>query len=110
MQRQKAEKTKPFRFFTDRLTAMILLQTAVPNRKKGLWTCKSCGSWLRALDLEGGLVAMGHFGEDIEYLDDPYFGRVPWTIGVTLKRKEITDRYAVKCESCDVVNRRHRRN
>jgi hypothetical protein len=98
-----------FRFFTDLLTAVALLAAAVPGRKKKLWQCQRCGTWLGALDLEGGLVAVGSFGEEVEYWDDPYFGRVPMAVGVVLTEITIRDRHRVKCEACGVVNRRRRR-
>jgi hypothetical protein len=98
----------PFRFFTDALTALQLLGAAVPDRRKALWTCQRCGYWLGALDLEGGLVAVGHFGEEVEYWDDPLLGRVPCAVGVTLERADIRQRHRAVCERCGAVNRRHR--
>ncbi len=100
----------PFRFFTDALTAAHLLWAAVSNRRKALWTCERCGYWLGALDLDGGLVAVGSFAEEVEYCEDPYFlERVPTAVSVVLTAMTIRDRHRVKCEACGVVNRRRRR-
>ena len=98
-----------FRFFTQALTAASLLAGAFPGQRSTLWTCHRCGLWLGALDLESGLVALGHFGEEVKYWDDPYFGRVPVAVGVVLKQRTVRDRHRIACERCGAVNRRRRR-
>jgi hypothetical protein len=98
-----------FPFFTDHLTAMVLLAGSFPSQRTTLWTCTKCGLWLRALDLGNGLVAQGFFGEEVEYGEDPELGRLLLAIGVVLKKKLIKDRHRIKCERCETVNRRFRR-
>jgi hypothetical protein len=98
-----------FRFFTDALTAASLLAGAFPGRRSRLWRCRRCGLWLGALDLESGLVALGEFAEEVEYGDDPYFGRVPAAVGVVRTRTRVRERHRITCERCGAVNRRCRR-
>ncbi len=98
-----------FRHFTETFTAIALLAGAFPGQRKSLWTCKRCGFWLGALDLESGLVAWGHFGEECTYWDDPYFGRASAVVSTVLTGKGTWERRRIKCERCGVVNRRCRR-
>jgi len=91
------------------LTAVFLLADKYSGTKTEMWTCDNCGLWLKALDLEGGLVAVGSFDEETEYYEHPYFGWIPVAVQVVLKRSKLTDRHKIKCERCGVINRRHRK-
>jgi hypothetical protein len=98
-----------YRVFTQQLTAMVLLAAAYHGQRKSYWVCQNCGRWLEALDLGNGLVAQGAFAEEIGYVDDPEWGRIPLTVGVVLKAKRVKERLKIKCEHCGTVNRRYRR-
>jgi hypothetical protein len=95
------------KFFTDQLTAMVLLVAAYPGRTT-LWCCKKCGLWLEAMNLENGLVAQGIFGEKVVH-EDLGFGRLPLLVGVVLESSRVKDRHRIKCERCGTVNQRYRR-
>jgi hypothetical protein len=98
-----------YRIFTQQFTAMALLAAACRGQQKSYWFCQNCGLWLEALDLENGLVAQGAFAEEIGYVDDPEWGRIPLTVGVVLKAKWVKERLKITCEGCGTVNRRYRR-
>src|ERR1700722_4907125 len=98
-----------FDTIVDYLNALVLLHAAYPGGKKSLWKCKRCGLWLGALNLEKGLTAAGCFAYHVEYVDDPYFGRVPWTCEVELASRSIAERHEIQCMRCGVVRRRRRR-
>jgi hypothetical protein len=93
----------------DFLNAIGLLYEACPGGKKANWTCKRCGLWLGALNSEKGLTAAGRFAYHVEYVDDPYVGRVPCTCEVELVSRSISERHEIQCMRCGVVNRRRRR-
>jgi hypothetical protein len=98
-----------FTFFTDALTALVLLAQQFPGQKKKLWRCEKCRLWLGALDLTNGLVAEGSFEEVAEYDHDPYQGRFLVGYHMVLTGKKIMERHRIKCEECGFVNVRHRR-
>jgi hypothetical protein len=93
----------------DFLKAVGLLYAACPKGKKTTWNCKRCGLWLGALDLDKGLMAAGSFAYQVEYEDDPYFGRLPSICEVELLSRSIAERHQIQCMRCGVVNRRRRR-